>query len=156
MKIRHKILSFDERMEEIATTGSIKYGKAKSSKFCAEMCIDSKRQPVVFLWLPLKGSEGKRLGRMKIWTDWNNHAYVEGHVLKGLRTKGISKTEQQRQRKFEMDLLLSPSGGMNFKIGNKEVSEMEWKKEQERRHKENRKYLNELVDIALENWGQRL
>lgn len=162
LKIRNKILSFDERMEEIATAGSIKYGKGRNSKFCTEICIDSKHQPVLFLWLPLSSSEGKRLGRMKIWTDWDNYSSIEGYVPKGLRTKGISKTKQQRQRQSEMNVFWHPSGGIMFKIGSKQVSEVEWKKEEERRHKEYqnaikaRKSLNELVNIALEIWGQRL
>lgn len=159
--IRHKILMFDRRMQEFSMPGSIKYGKPTSC-FCAEICSDSKGQPVLFLWLPLNYSDGKKIGRMKIWTDWENYTLIEGHVPKGIRTKAISKTEKQRQKEVEMKILWSHSGGIRYKIGSKEVSETEYINEDKRRHQEyqnaikSRKTLNELVDIALETWLKRL
>ncbi len=161
INIRHKILIFDRRMQEISVTGSIKYGKTTSC-FCAEICSDSKGQPILFLWLPFNYSDGKKIGRMKIWTDWENHTLIEGHVPKGIRTKAISKTEKQRQRGVEMKILWSHSGGIRYKIGSKEVSEPEYINEDKRRHQEyqnvikSRKTLNELIDIALETWLKRL
>jgi len=161
INIRHKILIFDRRMQEISLPGSIKYGKTTSC-FCAEICSDSNRQPVLFLWLPLNSSDGKKIGRMKISTDWENYTLIEGHIPKGIRTKAISKTEKQRQRGVEMKILWSHSGGIRYKIGSKEVSEAEYINEDKRRHQEyqnaikSRKTLNELVDIALETWLKRL
>ncbi|WP_375479369.1 endonuclease NucS domain-containing protein [uncultured Nostoc sp.] len=161
INIREKVLMFDRRMQEFSVPGSIKYGKATSC-FCAEIGSDSKGQPVLFLWLPLNYSDSKKIGRMKIWTDWENHTLIEGHVPKGIRTKAISKTEKQRQRGVEMKILWSHSGGIRYKIGSKEVSEAEYINEDKRRHQEyqnaikSRKTLNELVDIALETWLKRL
>jgi len=161
INIRHKILIFDRRMQETSLPASIKYGKATSC-FCAEICSDSKRQPVLFLWLPLNSSDGKKIGRMKISTDLENYTLIEGHIPKGIRTKAISKTEKQRQRGVEMKILWSHSGGIRYKIGSKEVSETEYINEDKRRHQEyqnaikSRKTLNELVDIALETWLKRL
>lgn len=161
LNIRTKILSFDGRMQEIASAGSIKYGKLKNN-FCAEICLDSKGQPVLFLWLPLTSSNNKRIGRMKIWTNWDNNTLIEGHVPKGIRTRAISKTEKQRQRERELKVLWSHSGGTSYKIGSKYVSEMEFINEEKRRHEEyqnaikSRKSLNELVDLALETWLKRL
>jgi len=161
LNIRTKILTFDMRMQEIATAASIKYGKLKNN-FCAEICSDSKGQPALFLWLPLTSSNNKRIGRMKIWTNWDNYTLIEGHVPKGIRTRAISKTEKQRQRERELKVLWSHSGGTSYKIGSKYVSEMEFINEEKRRHEEyqnaikSRKSLNELVDLALETWLKRL
>ncbi|MEH2274324.1 MAG: endonuclease NucS domain-containing protein [Nostoc sp.] len=161
INIQHKILLFDRRMQEISVPGSIKYGKATSC-FCAEICSDSKGQPVLFIWLPLNSSDGKRIGRMKIWTDWEYYTLIEDHVPKGIRTKAISKTEKQRKRGVEMKILWSHSRGIRYKIGSKEVSETEYINEDKRRHQDyqnaikSRKTLNELVDIALEIWLKRL
>ncbi|MEH2293925.1 MAG: endonuclease NucS domain-containing protein [Nostoc sp.] len=160
INIRHKILIFDRRMQEISVPGSIKYGKS-TSFFCAEICSDSKGQPVIFLWLPLS-SDSKRIGRMKIWTDWENYTLIQGHIPKGIRTKAITKTEKQRQRGVEMKILWSHSEGISYKIGSKQVSETEYINEDKKRHQEyqnaikSRKTLNELVDIALEIWLKRL
>lgn len=89
LKIRHKLLSFDKRMEEIVSAGSIKYGNgnSKNSKFCAELCSDSKGTIILFLWLPLKGLTSKIIGRARIWTDWNGNSLVEGYVSSGIGGK---------------------------------------------------------------------
>ncbi len=93
LRIRRKILSFDRRMEEMSPVGSIKYGNGKSqtSKFCAEFCSDSKGSPVLFLWLPLKGLTSEKLGRARLWTDWNGTGLVEGYVSTGIGPKITSR-----------------------------------------------------------------
>lgn len=148
LKIRDKILSFDERMEEIATAGSIKYGKGRSSKFCAEICIDSKHQPVLFLWLPLSSSEDKRLGRMKISTNWDNYSSIAGHVPKGLRTKIVKSRIISTSEHFP-------------ELGGKKVSKEKWQKEWQKVQESLAldlapDSLVRRVDIALEVWIKRL
>ncbi|MEG4274629.1 MULTISPECIES: endonuclease NucS domain-containing protein [unclassified Microcoleus] len=89
LKIRDKILSFDKRMQEITDSGSIKYGNGntKTSKFCAELCSDSKGNLILFLWLPLKGLTSKTISRARVWTDWNDNALIEGYVSRGIGAK---------------------------------------------------------------------
>jgi len=89
LRIREKILTFDKRMQEIPTAGSIKYGNGntKSSKFCAEFYLD-KGELFIFLWLPLKnGTSEKIVGRARLWTDWQGKTLVEGYVNSGVGTE---------------------------------------------------------------------
>lgn len=89
LKIRHKILSFDRRMKETASTGNIKYGKGKN--FCAELRFDSnKNQPVLFLWVH-QISRRPSCSRAKIWTDWKIVSHI-GYAKRGL---GAVKTVEE-------------------------------------------------------------
>lgn len=89
LKFRHRILHFDRRMQEVYNTGSIKYGNgtAKSSKYCAEFLLDKKYGLTLFLWLPYKGGQSQRIGRARIWTDWQDKALIEGYVSTGMGTE---------------------------------------------------------------------
>lgn len=89
LRIREKILSFDSRMQEVASAGSIKYGNGTtaSSKYCAELILDKKYSLVLFLWIPFKGGESSRIGRARIWTDWNDKALIEGYISSGIGTE---------------------------------------------------------------------
>ncbi len=89
LRIREKILSFDSRMQEFSSAGSIKYGNGTtaSSKYCAELILDKKYSLVLFLWIPFKGGESSRIGRARIWTDWNDQALIEGYVSSGIGTE---------------------------------------------------------------------
>jgi hypothetical protein len=96
LKIRQQILSFDERIQEITSTGRIKYGKGKS-KLCAEICfLKHSQETVLFLWLPIptmrirtKSVGTVRIGRMRIETDWGKISYIS-HIPKGtlIRKRG--------------------------------------------------------------------
>ncbi len=117
LKIRHKLLSFDKRMEEVVSAGSIKYGNgnSKNSKFCAELCSDSKGNLILFLWLPLKGLTSKTIGRARIWTDWNGNSLVEGYVSSGIGAKLSSgkkvianQTEKLKQNLTNIEQQVSP------------------------------------------------
>ncbi|HEY9849362.1 MAG TPA: endonuclease NucS domain-containing protein [Leptolyngbyaceae cyanobacterium] len=92
MKIRQKILSFDKRIEEISSLGAVKYGNVngKTNKLCAEICVDSKGNIILFLWLPLKNLTGEKVGRARIWTDWGDLALLEGYVSTGIGAKVTS------------------------------------------------------------------
>ncbi|BAZ29659.1 hypothetical protein NIES4074_21060 [Cylindrospermum sp. NIES-4074] len=88
-KIRQKILGCDNRMQEMSFASSIKYGNgnSKASKFCAEFYFDSKGVPIIFLWLGLKNNRSERIGRARIWTDWQGNALLEGYVPSGIGDK---------------------------------------------------------------------
>lgn len=69
-KIRHQILSFDGRLEEIVFNKSIiyasKYGKDKIRQ-CAELCFDKKSKKILlFLWLMIPNRQNKTIVRMQI------------------------------------------------------------------------------------------
>jgi len=76
-KLREKVLIFDHRMEEVVQDGGILYGKNRN-KYCAELRLNSKKELVLFLWLPRKSriSEKVTVIRFRIWTDWHNAAIV--------------------------------------------------------------------------------
>lgn len=89
LKIRRKILCFERRMQEIASTSNIKYGKGKN--FCAELRFDSnKNQPVLFLWVH-QISRRPTCSRAKIWTDWKTVSHI-GYAKRGL---GAVKTVEE-------------------------------------------------------------
>ncbi|MGB3513773.1 MAG: hypothetical protein WBA93_32110 [Microcoleaceae cyanobacterium] len=100
-RIRRKILTFNPKIQEFASAGSIKYasGSGKSSKFCAEFC-SYKDEVILFLWLPYKGGESSRIGRARIWTDWQDKALIEGYVSSGVGTE-INKHKRSMQKLIE-------------------------------------------------------
>jgi RecB family endonuclease NucS len=84
IKLREKILNFDERIkEEIEGKKTIRYGKGKS-KPVAELCYQrASHKPIVFLWLPTPTSWRKEvIGRLRLWTDGETVTHV-GHVPEG-------------------------------------------------------------------------
>ena len=91
LMIRHKLISFDERMLETATAKLIQYGRGKS-KLCAEFYFDKKQGDLVlFLWLPLWRHLKPAIGRHRIWTDWKTVLYI-AHIPEGL---GRAKPEPE-------------------------------------------------------------
>ncbi|MFM6312348.1 MAG: hypothetical protein ACKPGB_29580 [Dolichospermum sp.] len=66
-------------MQEIAQDGSIYYGNGKT-EYCAELRLNSKKELVLFLWLPrnfLWGDIQENIYRFRIWTDWNKATIVK-------------------------------------------------------------------------------
>ena len=83
LMIRHKLITFEERMQETATAKSIQYGRG-NSKLCAEFYFDKKQYNIVlFLWLPLWRHTKLAIGRHRIWTDWKTVSYY-AHIPEGL------------------------------------------------------------------------
>ena len=89
-EIRHQILSFDQRIEEIIVNKSVvyasKYGKDKLRK-CAEMCFDRKSKKIIlFLWLIIPNRQNKNIVRMQIDTTdeyityWRYAPVKEGSI----------------------------------------------------------------------------
>ncbi|WP_414755632.1 endonuclease NucS domain-containing protein [Anabaena sp. CCY 9910] len=84
LKLREKILSFDERVkEEIEGRNTIRYGRGKS-KPIAEICYHrNTHKPIIFLWLPTPTSQQKEvIGRLRLWIDGETVTHV-GHVPDG-------------------------------------------------------------------------
>lgn len=179
VEIRNQILSFDKRMEEISSAGSIKYGngKRKSSKLCAEFCCDSKGEFLIFLWLPLKNLSSKRLGRARIWTDWNDKALIEGYVQRGIGAEISShkKLILNRDKKLKKDSLGQVTYGTAMKDIRqycKDINRIRrrMRESQPVTHEELKyieayiqehdnvpyKSLKLLIDLALKKWLERL
>lgn len=82
LKIRRKILSFDQRMQETANGGDFRYGKGKN--FCAELYFNSKsNEAILFLWIPLLSLRQSR-ARARIFTDWKTVSII-GYAKEGWR-----------------------------------------------------------------------
>lgn len=98
LEIREKILLFDNRIQEISSANSIKYGngKAKNSKFCAEF-MSYQDEIILFLWIPYKMGESTRISRARIWTDWQDRALIEGYVSKEVGNK-INRVKKNIQK----------------------------------------------------------
>ncbi|OUL19066.1 hypothetical protein BV378_34010 [Nostoc sp. RF31YmG] len=78
-KIRHQILSFDGRLEEIVLNKSIiyasRYGKDKIRQ-CAELSFDRKSKKILlFFWLIIPNRQTKTIARMQINTLQEYLAY---------------------------------------------------------------------------------
>lgn len=148
LKLRHKILSFDRRMQEITTAKSIQYGRGKT-KLCAEVYFDKKQcELVLFLWLPLWRYQRKpAIGRHRIWTDWKKVLYF-AHVPEGL---GKVKPQEEWNRipqsawprkMYSMHKFVADDFNKSIasSIGCKDKSRM----------------VESVIDLALEKWQARL
>ncbi|WP_254174570.1 endonuclease NucS domain-containing protein [Planktothrix pseudagardhii] len=102
LEIRQKLLSFDKRMQEFSSAGSILYGNGngKTSKYCAEFCRLPQGDIILFLWIPLKCGESDRISRGRIWTDWDEKALIEGYVARGMGTE-INQRKRLIKNLFE-------------------------------------------------------
>lgn len=70
LALRQQILSYDPRLQEIFTGGSILYASSKTNP-CAELRYDNTRSRVaLFLWLPHRTSRQTIVARLRVWTDW--------------------------------------------------------------------------------------
>ncbi|MBD2616520.1 hypothetical protein H6G94_35795 [Nostoc punctiforme FACHB-252] len=106
LRLREKILSFDERIkEEIEGRSTIRYSKGKS-KPVAELCYQrASHKPVVFLWLPTPTSWRKEvIGRLRLWLEGEIVTHV-GHVPEGfgrMRTHSEWKAMPHEKRPKRM------------------------------------------------------
>jgi hypothetical protein len=75
LKIRNKILNFDERIREFSDTRIIKYGKIKSEPLAELRLPREYSKPILILKLPILnkssqvGEDTSKMGRMRIETD---------------------------------------------------------------------------------------
>ena len=150
LRIRRKILSFDRRMEEMATASSIKYGngKSKTSKLCAEFCSDSKGAVLLFLWLPLKNLRSEKIGRAKIcWNYESGRAFVEGYVTRGIRTKKPPCNQEIAKRIEIIDRKVSDAQILTYEEYNLIKIYL---------INNTYEFIDRLVDMALEKWLKRI
>jgi hypothetical protein len=181
IRIRKQLLTFDRRMQEFSSNGIIKYGtnQGKSSKICAELCTNSQSNIILFLWLPYKGGKSKRVGRARIWTDWQGHALIEGYVSNGIgahitsHKKVMANLKKKYINKSNKSVLWPSAKEWNFylKTFNKIKKQIQEKQPltvediQLIEYLQHKKYilteppyqfLTDLVDLCLNKWLERL
>lgn len=95
LRLRAKLLTFDDRMQETVTAKSIKYGKGEG-KPCAEFYLErKKRSLILILWLVDPSSLNRlAISRMRLWTkQWETASYF-AYAKEGL---GKAKLEEEWQ-----------------------------------------------------------
>lgn len=97
LEIRQRILGFHERIQEITTTGVIKYGRGKT-KICAEIRFDSSlNRAFLWLYLPMTHMGRPAVGRMRIFTnDWNTIQYIN-YIPLGKRSGSLYRFDDFKQ-----------------------------------------------------------
>ncbi|MHC5612377.1 MAG: endonuclease NucS domain-containing protein [Nostoc sp.] len=85
LKLREKIISFDERIkEEIEGRNTIRYGRGKAKPVAEIYYQRNKSKPIIFMWLPTPTSWRKEvIGRIRLWLDGSVVTHV-GHVPEGM------------------------------------------------------------------------
>lgn len=118
ISVREKILTFDNRLQENSTSTGFRYGNGnkKSSKFCAEFYTNSQGNLLLFLWLASKSGQKTTTKRVRIWTDWQQKALLEGYVASGIG-KEITKYKKMLTKRMEKlrELASRKSGGISVK-----------------------------------------
>ncbi|MBD2364680.1 DUF91 domain-containing protein [Anabaena minutissima FACHB-250] len=146
LKLREKILSFDERVkEDIEGRNTIRYGRGKS-KPIAEICYHrNTHKPIIFLWLPTPTSRQKEvIGRLRLWIDGETVTHV-GHVPEGFgRMKLQSEWDAMPPEKRPKSMFHSGSSKsftpVTIRQSYKNVSNS----------------LESLADLALTKWLARI
>lgn len=147
--LRHQILSFDSRIQEVITPQSIGYGRG-AKNWCVEFYFHRRQStPILFLWLPLWRRRGLAIGRHRIWTDWAEVLY-HSHAPTGLgKARPKAEWEQIPREKWPRQQV--EGGGRNLvaysfaegtatRLGCKDASTS----------------LIALTDVALSQWQARL
>ncbi|MBW4566192.1 MAG: DUF91 domain-containing protein [Mojavia pulchra JT2-VF2] len=148
LKLREKILTFDERIkEEIEGRNIIRYGKRKS-KPVAEICYHrTSHKPVVFLWLPTPRSWRKEvIGRIRIWLNGEIVTFV-GHIPEGfgqmkLQAEWDAMPREKRPGNYYHQKYSPFHGGIYNKVLGQDFH--------------NPVILKSLIDIALTKWLARI
>jgi hypothetical protein len=132
LKIRNRILEFDERIREFSETRIIKYGKTKSKPLAELRLPKGCYKPLLILRLPILnkksqfGEDNPKMGRMRIetdnWQDVSQILYLPGDNL-NIYKKVYQPTDYVKVK--------------SMSISHDDDLEM-------------------LVDIALEKWRERL
>jgi RecB family endonuclease NucS len=148
LKLREKILGFDERItEEFAGKNTIRYGRGKA-KPIAELCYQRKiNKPIIFLWLPTPTSRQKEvIGRIRLWLDGFVVTDV-GHVPEGMgKMKLESEWKAMPQDKRPGNYYHNKYSALNARIYNKFLQQ----------DFQSTVFLESLVDLALSKWLTRI
>ncbi|MDL5055393.1 endonuclease NucS [Oscillatoria laete-virens NRMC-F 0139] len=149
LKMREQVLLFDKRIQEnLDSKKAIQYGKGKP---CVELCWERGTQkPVLFLRLPLpSGKEKQPLGRMRIWTDGKIVFYI-GHVPEGLgKMKPWSEWQKLSESKQPRNLNMSFGSRAHIPTDIQNYLYLF-------RYDSSLSSLENLVNLALEKWRERL
>jgi len=133
LRIRDRILRFDNRMQEIIEPKSIKYGITKT-KLCAELYFQRKsREIILFLWLPIPNRSKQAIGRMQVDTTWDVY-WQFSHIPQGLYKDAKHSTTYFKIREHENER------GIRLITGEYRIYQD----------------LDELVDRALHTWRERI
>lgn len=155
LRIRNKILNFDERMQEIFKANRIEYGKGKI-KPCAELyfsnALDYKGRPHLFLRLPEPHPYFKStILRMHIWIDkeWNSFSGMTNYPRAFISHKIRYHTMFQFPEFIENIKRCADGKGADEQP---QICYQNYAK----LIKNGTNSLEVLVDIALETWLKRL
>ncbi len=151
LKLREKILNFDERIkEEVEGRNTIRYGRGKS-KPIAEICYQiSKTKPskaVIFLWLPTPTSWRKEvIGRIRLWLDGKTVTHI-GHVPEGfgkmkLQSEWDTMPREKRPGNYYHNKYLAFQSGIYNKFLQQDF--------------QSTVFLESLADLALSKWLARI
>ncbi|CAD5929691.1 hypothetical protein PCC9214_01199 [Planktothrix tepida] len=126
LKLRKHILCFHEKIQEIYAPGVIKYGRGKDN-----ICVEIRQDNLFYLYLPIPDRQvmGSKypLGKMQIFTNDFQQINLIGYILKGKRS--IDKVYHYKD--FEKFIQVIDSI-------------------------ESLNQLENLINIALQNWLERL
>lgn len=151
LKLREKVLGFDERIqEEIEGRNTVRYARGKA-KPVAELCYQRKiKKPVIFLWLPTPSSllftqRRQVIGRMRLWMESAVVTYV-GHIPEGfgrmrLQSEWDAMPQEKRPRNLYWSLSYKSFSPVVINTYKELIS--------------NPDSLELLVDLALSKWSAR-
>ena len=145
--VRNKILSFDSRIKEKSYNKGVTYGRGKSS-LCAEISSHNAGEPMLFLWLP-KPSSRKKVAFCRMLMKCNNNDWKNVELIYHC-PNGFKPARRTRENYWEISRLIEW-----YKRGSYQtIFEKEYAKLMQ--DKESDKFLDTLLDMALEKWLTRL
>lgn len=148
LKLREKVLDFDERIkEEIEGKNAIRYGRGKTKPLVEIYYQKSKSKPIIFLWLPTPTSWRKEvIGRIRLWLDGSVVTHV-GHVPEGMgKMKLESEWKAMPQDKRPGNYYHNKYSAIHAGIYNKFLQQ----------EFQSAVFLESLVDLALSKWLARI
>ncbi|MEH2293013.1 hypothetical protein [Nostoc sp.] len=144
LKLREKVLDFDERIkEEIEGKNVIMYGRSKTKPVAEIYYQRSKSKPIIFLWLPTPTSWRKEvIGRIRLWLDGSVVTHV-GHVPEGfgkmkLQSEWDAMPREKRPGNYYHNKYLAFQSGIYNKFLQQDF--------------QSTVFLESLVDLALSKW----
>ncbi|MEH2376191.1 endonuclease NucS domain-containing protein [Nostoc sp.] len=148
LKLREKVLDFDERIkEEMEGKNVIMYGRSKTKPVAEIYYQRSKSKPIIFLWLPTPTSWRKEvIGRIRLWLDGSVVTHV-GHVPEGfgkmkLQSEWDAMPREKRPGNYYHNKYLAFQSGIYNKFLQQDF--------------QSTVFLESLVDLALSKWLTRI
>ena len=145
--VRSKILSFDSRIKEKSDSKGVKYGRSKNEP-CAEISSHNAGEPRLFLWLPKPSSrEQMQICRMLLKCENNDWQSVQ-IIYHSPKLFKLARRTHYNYWEFSR-LIEWYQRGAYQTIFEKEYAKLLQDKEPD-------KFLDTLLDMALEKWLARL